>query len=157
MRIGGEPREFVAGEGAALELEAQGRGRGEFGEVAGYHRAKISLGVDVKLSRNGDLRAEDVFEKRRAGNFVTAVNAALGEILGNVLKDVSDVVEQGGQDQGVARPIFLRQKRRLEGMLRLGNALAEIGVVALALKESGDCLVSVLHDPGRLPTIECVR
>ena len=61
---------------------------------------------------------------------VPAVNAAIGDVLRQLMQQVSDVMEKRGGDQRVGRAFMFRLKRRLQRVFELRDRLAEVDIAA---------------------------
>ena len=85
---------FVGMHFAALQLEALCRGWRKLLEVFGMDGALVALGVHVQPDGLGDLGAEVTGQPFFANALVAAVDALFGDILGQSMQEMPDVVQQ---------------------------------------------------------------
>src|SRR5262245_31068692 len=75
-------------------------------------------------------RREIARKPHRPDSLVPAVNAAIGDVLRQLMKQVSDVMKQRGGDQSVGRAFLFCLKRRLQRVFELRDRLAKVGIAA---------------------------
>ena len=63
------------------------------------------------------------------------IDAVLGTILGQIVQQVADVVQEGGGNQRGPRPGLFRGPGGLQGVLRLADRFADVGGVAPFLEQ----------------------
>src|SRR5262249_35637900 len=112
--------------------------------VFGVDGAQIALGRDVQPNRFCDRRREIARKPHGPDLFMPAVNSAFGDVFPQLMQQVSDVMEQRGGDQSVGRAFLFGLKRRLQGVFKLRDRFAEVGVAAPPHKQLND-FVNYIH------------
>jgi len=84
---------------------------------------------------------------------MVVVNALIGRMIGKVVKQVADVVQQGGSNQSIVAAVSHRAGSCLQGVLLLRHGFTAIFTRAAGLKEVEDRLhgidVCVAHQVAR--------
>ena len=119
-----EGGKFVGIHFAALQLEALCRGWRKLLEVFGMDGALVALGVHVQPDGLGDLGAEVAGQLIFANALVATINALFGDILGQSMQEMPDVVQQRRGHQRVGRLVLFSQLGGLECVLQFRDSLA---------------------------------
>lgn len=118
--------------GAALKLQALPRSRRKRRLVARFLPAKITLGRRVQPDWCDDLRTEPRGEPVGANVFVSGVHSAVRDILTEVVKQVTEIVQQArSNDLGRLAPLP-REGGALERVLEFGDLFAVVAMPAFA-------------------------
>ena len=86
--------------------------------------ALVALGVHVQPDGLGDLGAEVTGQPFFANALVAAVDALFGDILGQSMQEMPDVVQQRRGHQRVGRLVLFSQLGGLECVLQFRDSLA---------------------------------
>ena len=156
LEIGGLRRR----EGTSLKLEAPARRRRKPRQIGRFDGAEIPLGRHVQPNRS-DHRLGPQFRKPFGSqSLVHVVDAMFGGVVGKVVEEMADVVEQRRHDECRPGTLAFGKEARLGGVLPLGHRFAAVQGFA-ALGEQGADRVEtgfVIHgesSPGAL--IESAR
>ena len=116
----------VGVERPTLETQRGDRGRREAAAVVRVDGAPVPLGGDVEGDRPGDLGAEDAGQRTGAERFVIVVHVGGVGVLagGREVEEVSDIVQQRGDDQRVGCAVPSGQRCALGRVGGLGDVLA---------------------------------
>jgi hypothetical protein len=92
----------------------------------------------MEPGRLGDGGAEMAGQPAAAQLFVNIINPGLGAILGQVVQQVADIMEQGRGDQRAFGSRLFGGPAGLERMLGLADRFADIGGIAALAKQLED-------------------
>jgi hypothetical protein len=99
----------------------------------------------VQPHRLGHFRPKALGEPVTADLLVMRVVGPVGKIVRHILDEVSDIVQQRGNDERRRRPGGLRKIRGLQGMFGHRHILAEVRVCAAPV-EDGENIVGDGHE-----------
>jgi len=126
---------FLRGKRTALQFEALQRGRRQLRQVIGLFETQVSLCVYMQAHRFAYRGTETGVQPGFAHEFVPPIDVMLGDILGEAMKQVPDIVEQRCRDQVRSGTCLLGEPGGLQGVIQNGDIFAEVRVVSPALEK----------------------